>query len=61
MLICEECGFESSSLDEVSYYDINGFGHCEEQDIENNSNNPDALAHTLCPECADNFDFDRRK
>ena len=43
MLKCKVCGFESSDLEEVCYYDINGWSHSDEYDIENNSNNPDAL------------------
>ena len=58
MLICKECKFESNDLDEVCYYDINGDSHSDEQDIERYLNNPDALAHILCPGCADNFDFE---
>ena len=56
-LKCQVCGFESGSLDEVCYYDINGEAHCTEQDVENNLQNPDALAHVLCDECAEYFDF----
>ena len=56
-LKCEKCGLESSDLEEVCYYDINGNSHSSEQDIENNLQNPDALAHTLCGECAEEFDF----
>lgn len=55
---CKVCGLESSYLDEVCYYDINGFAHCSEHDIENNVQNPDALAHILCNECAESFKFD---
>lgn len=59
MLKCEKCGFESSNLDEVCYYDINGYMHCDEQEIESNLQNPDALAHILCDECAEEFDFNK--
>jgi hypothetical protein len=58
-LKCEKCGFESSDLEEVCYYDINGWNHSDEQDIENNGQNPDALAHILCTECAEKFDFNK--
>lgn len=58
-LKCERCGFESGNLDEVCYYDINGYSHSDEQDIENNLQNPDALAHILCQECAESFKFDK--
>ena len=56
MLKCEVCGKESNDLAEVCYYDINGDSHSTEQDIENNLQNPDALAHTLCSECAEIID-----
>lgn len=56
-LKCEVCNFTSSNLEEVCYYDINGNIHCTEYDIENNAQNPDALVHTLCNECVDNFKF----
>ena len=55
---CEVCGFKSDILDEVCYYDINGFSYNDEYDIENNGNNPDALAHILCIDCAEQFNFD---
>lgn len=55
---CKVCGFHSNSLDEVSYYDINGYSYSDELDIERNAQNPDALAHKLCNECAEDFDFD---
>lgn len=54
---CEICGFESDKLDEVSYYSINGDNYSDEFDIENNLQNPDALAHALCKECTENFKF----
>lgn len=57
MLKCKVCNFESSLLDEVTYYDINGNGYFDDFDIERNSQNPDALTHTLCTECVDTFDF----
>jgi hypothetical protein len=57
MLKCENCGFESSYLDEVCYYDINGYPYSDSLDIERNAQNPDALAHKLCEECAKEFDF----
>lgn len=53
LLKCEKCGFESDYLDEVCYYDINGYAVSNEYDIERNGQNPDALAHVLCGECAD--------
>lgn len=56
-LVCEKCGFESSYLDEVCYYDINGYSYSSEYDIELNVQNPDSLAYTLCTECAEHFDF----
>ena len=56
MLKCEACGKESNDLAEVCYYDINGDSHSSEQDIENNLQNPDALAHILCSECAEIID-----
>ena len=59
MLKCKVCGFESDILEEVSYYDISGNSHNDEYDIENNSNNPDALAHILCGKCANKFEFDK--
>lgn len=58
-LKCERCGLESSNLDEVSYYSIAGWNFSDEQDIENNAQNPDALAHILCSECAEEFDFNK--
>lgn len=58
MLKCKVCGLESSYLDEVCFWDINGQAYDDAQDIENNSNNPDALAHVLCNECAENFEFE---
>lgn len=57
MLKCEKCGFESDNLDEVSYYDINGYRVLNEYDIEINSQNPNALAHILCEDCADEMDW----
>ena len=57
-LKCEVCGYEDGNLDTVSYYDINGNSHDDEQDIENNVQNPDALAHILCTECAEKFEFE---
>lgn len=56
---CEICEFESDNLEEVSYYDINGNSYSDEQDIERNSQNPDALAHQFCGECAEIFNFDK--
>lgn len=58
-LKCEVCGFESGNLDEVCYYDINGNNHSDEQEIERYLGNPDALAHTLCQDCAEEFNFDK--
>ena len=49
---CEVCGFESSYEDEVCYYDINGYAIMGE-DVERYGQDPDALAHCLCSECAD--------
>lgn len=57
MLKCKVCGFESSYLDEVCYYDINGYPYSDEQEMERNAQNPDALAHALCGECAETFKF----
>ncbi len=54
---CKVCGLISNNLDEVCYYDINGYSYSDEYDIENNLQNPDALAHILCNECAENFNF----
>lgn len=54
---CKVCKFESSSLEEVSYYDINGNSVTDEREVERNAQNPDALAHELCSDCAENFDF----
>ena len=59
MLKCQVCGFKSSYTDEVGYYDINGFPYTDPLDIERNAQNPDALAHKLCGECAENFDFNK--
>lgn len=50
---CEICGFESNRLDEICYYDINGVAYDNEEDIERNCQNPDALAYCLCYECSD--------
>jgi len=58
-LKCKVCGFESGYLDEVCYYDINGWSYSDEHEIENNAQNPDALAHILCQECAEKFKFDK--
>lgn len=58
MLKCKVCKFESSSLDEVCYYDINGWPHDTEQEIEQNAQNPDALTHALCTDCASEFNFE---
>lgn len=58
MLKCKVCGFESDSLDEVCYYDINGYSHSDEQDIENHLQDTDALYHVLCSKCAEEFNFD---
>lgn len=52
---CKLCGLESNDLDEVCYFDINGFSHSTEEDIEKNLHNPDALAHELCNDCAETF------
>lgn len=57
MLKCKVCSFESSILDEVCYYDINGSSYSDELDIERNCQNPDAIAHELCGSCAESFDF----
>lgn len=59
MLECKLCGFESDCLEEVAYYDIFGSCYCDEMEIERNAQNPDALAHRLCNECADTFDFEK--
>lgn len=48
-----KCGFKSSYLDEVTYYDINGNPIYDEIEVERNCHNPDALAHVLCNECAE--------
>ena len=56
---CELCAFESDNLEEVSYYDINGNSYSDEQDIERNAQNPDALAHQFCGKCAEIFNFDK--
>lgn len=53
-LTCETCGMQSSYLDEVCYYDVNGFAVSEDEDIERYSQNPDSLCHVLCNECAEN-------
>lgn len=58
-LKCKGCGFESTYLDEVCYYDINGHSHSDALDVERNAQNPDALAHTLCTICAETFDFNK--
>lgn len=58
-LKCKVCGLEGHSLDEVCWWDINGFSHCDEFDIERYSGNPDALAHALCFKCAEEFDFSK--
>jgi hypothetical protein len=52
---CEDCGFESDFLEEVSYYDINGHAYCTEMEIEQNAQNPDALAHIFCNQCAETY------
>ena len=57
MLKCKVCGMESEILDEVCYYDIVGWEFDNEQEIELNLQNPDALAHVLCGECAEEFNF----
>ena len=57
LLKCKVCGEESSSYEEICYYDINGNSHSTEQDIENNLQNPDALVHILCSDCATSFEF----
>lgn len=54
---CQICNFESNNLDEVSYYDINGYSYSDIREIEQNSGNPDALAHILCTECSSSFNF----
>lgn len=59
MLKCESCDFESELLDEVCYYDINGYSYCEENDIERNCQNLDALAHVLCNDCSETFEFSK--
>ncbi|PLS18958.1 hypothetical protein CVD28_00730 [Bacillus sp. M6-12] len=59
MLKCEVCEMESEYLDEVCYYNILGDSISDELDIERNAQNPDALAHTLCGDCAETFKFDR--
>lgn len=57
MLRCEKCGYESTDLEEVSYYSINGDNYSDEYDIERHAQDPDALAYCLCIECAEKFDF----
>jgi len=57
MLKCKVCGLESNELEEICFYDINGNSHSSEEDIENNLQNPDALAHLFCNQCADTFQF----
>jgi hypothetical protein len=59
MLKCKVCGLESSYLDEVCYYDINGYSYSDSYNIERNAQNPDALTHELCGECAEEFDFNK--
>lgn len=54
---CEKCGLESDSLEDVCYFDINGYACDSTEGIEKHLNNPDALAHTLCTECAEDFEF----
>lgn len=56
-LVCKVCKTSSAILDEVCYWDINGFPYNDELEIERNAQNPDALAHTLCSECAEGFNF----
>lgn len=57
---CKVCNLKSSYLEEVCYYNIFGEAYSDEYEIENNSNNPDALAHVLCNDCAEEFKFDER-
>ena len=54
---CKVCEMESSYLDEVAVYDVNGHSYTDALDIERNAQNPDALAHDLCTECAETFEF----
>lgn len=56
-LKCKVCGLESTYLDEVCYYDINGYSYTDEYEIELNGANPDALAHILCRDCEEDFKF----
>lgn len=56
-LTCKSCGLESQILDEVCFYDINRFPYTDPLELERNAQNPDALAHTLCSECAEKFNF----
>jgi hypothetical protein len=53
-LKCEVCGFESEDLDEVCYYDINGYQYLEEPD----TNISESTVHTLCEDCAEDFEFE---
>lgn len=55
---CMVCRFESEDLEEVCYYDINGWSHSDEHDIERHAQDPDALANILCTECAEEFNFE---
>jgi len=57
-LTCKVCKFESDHLDEVCYYDINGYSQSDGLGMERNAQNPDALAHVLCSYCAETFDFE---
>lgn len=56
-LMCKICETTSAILDEVCYWDINGFPYKDELEMERNGQNPDALAHVLCNDCAENFNF----
>ena len=58
MLSCKVCKQTSNLLDEVCYFDIHGHAYNDPMDIERNAQNPDALAHILCHDCAENFDFE---
>jgi hypothetical protein len=57
LLKCKTCYFESENLEEICYYDINGFPYSDFLEIERVAQNPDSLAHVLCNECSYTFDF----
>lgn len=53
-LQCEGCGMTSTSLEEVCYWDSNGFPISTQEEIDKNADNPDSLTYVLCDECAEN-------